>query len=169
MAPLVLAVGCAGPTTVIAQGSWAGYRQHELFPYSDIVAIVRVGSVVQRINAPDNKPWGEDTKVYHVATVEALRTLKGESPSTITQVGGQVGDFEYRLVGSSYLEAGETYLVFLDRWQAPERDGTTETTGPIGNPQEVVFVESSPGVYTNLAGTYEFTVEELEAAATGSS
>jgi hypothetical protein len=90
--------------------------------------------------------------IYNDQTVEVLRVLKGDTPSqlTIRNVGGTVGTVEFVLEGLRPLSAGSQYVVYLERVQAPTREGTESAISFVAQGQGLFELTDSG--FVNSAG-----------------
>lgn len=130
----------------------------DLTAAAEIIAIVvPTGSNDAHWNNADNSRWeSEDSRIvamiYNDQTVEVRRVLKGDAPSqlTIRNIGGTVDSVEFVLEGLRPLKAGSQYLVYLERVEAPTREGAEAAISFVAQGQGLFELTDSG--FVNSAG-----------------
>lgn len=123
-----------------------------------VVAIVEpTGRDRVHWNSADNTRWESDrpgaTMIYNDQEVRVVKVLQGTitSPTlTVRNIGGVVGDVEYRIEGLDPLMKGRSYLLFLREFETPTREGTERAWSFVAQEQGV-FALSETG-YANARG-----------------
>ncbi len=122
-ASLVLSLSACGFVEQERIISYPDYKQYtsakEAVRDADIIVVGKVHTVhpPREWNINLNKSAEPVNEVYTLSDIEVIHTVKGPPPGasiTIKQAGGSYEGVIYEEEGMQFVEAGRTYLLFLD-------------------------------------------------------
>ncbi len=147
--------------TIVMDAYGPRFSVSSLDGMADIVAVVEpIGPGVEHWNNAANTPWiapsgtGVLAMVVTDQQVVVIRAIRGTAESEVLSVrvaGGTVGDTDVHVEDEPAFAAGQDYLVFLERVQAPTQEGFDDVISPVAQGQGV-FAAMPGGLLVNSAG-----------------